>query len=236
MKKFELTDDIIQKPGGTRREMLYRIRALIDIPNKGVKAGDLGGYVERESNLCHDDSSWIGGDAHVCENAKVYGNALVTDRARITKNAKIYGDSIVRDDAEITGLCEVYDRAKVYGRAIMQGATKVYGSALIYGNAALSGETQVLGNTRVFGAAHTQHDCYINNNDSILWIDNLGPNWETMTFYKCSDNTIKMSYSWYSGTINDFLEWIKSHKEYIKYNSDGAYNTAIELAMKKIKM
>ena len=33
---------------------LYRIRALRDIPEIDVKAGDLGGYVESENNLSHD--------------------------------------------------------------------------------------------------------------------------------------------------------------------------------------
>lgn len=45
MKKYELTDDTIKVAGRT----LYRIRALIDFG--GVKAGQLGGYIEKEENL-----------------------------------------------------------------------------------------------------------------------------------------------------------------------------------------
>ena len=37
----------------------YRIRALRDIPQQNVKAGDLGGYVEGEHNLSQDGDAWI---------------------------------------------------------------------------------------------------------------------------------------------------------------------------------
>lgn len=45
MKKFELTTDFKMYCG----KKLFRIRALIDFGD--VKAGDLGGYIEREENL-----------------------------------------------------------------------------------------------------------------------------------------------------------------------------------------
>ena len=39
MRKYEITD--IQHPDNAN---LHRIKALVDIPRWGVKAGDLGGY------------------------------------------------------------------------------------------------------------------------------------------------------------------------------------------------
>lgn len=45
MKKFELTADRIKSNGVT----LHRIKALIDFGD--VKTGELGGYVEKETNL-----------------------------------------------------------------------------------------------------------------------------------------------------------------------------------------
>lgn len=49
-KKYELvkSSKIILK-----NVILYRIKALRDIPNI-VKAGELGGYIESEKNLSHD--------------------------------------------------------------------------------------------------------------------------------------------------------------------------------------
>ena len=65
-KKFELTSDTKD----TEFRQLYRIKALIDFGD--VKAGDLGGFVEKEENLSHSDDAWVYG------NARVYGNALVS--------------------------------------------------------------------------------------------------------------------------------------------------------------
>ena len=66
MKKFELTNEFVTNMFGTK---LFRIRALVEFGD--VEAGELGGYVEKESNLGHDDNAWV------YANAWVYGNALV---------------------------------------------------------------------------------------------------------------------------------------------------------------
>ena len=66
MKKFELTNEFITNMFGTK---LFRIRALVEFGD--VEAGELGGYVEKESNLGHDDNAWV------------YDNAWVIGRARV---------------------------------------------------------------------------------------------------------------------------------------------------------
>lgn len=50
MKKYELTDETKVEHGVT----LHRIRALVDIVRYGVKAGDLGGWIESEANLSQE--------------------------------------------------------------------------------------------------------------------------------------------------------------------------------------
>ena len=65
MKKYELTDETIK----VTRRTLYRIRALIDFG--GVKAGQLGGYIEKEENLAQDGNAWVSGDARVCGDAYI---------------------------------------------------------------------------------------------------------------------------------------------------------------------
>ena len=42
-RKYEFTGEV--------KDGLNRIRALRDIPEFGVKAGDLGGWIEKERNL-----------------------------------------------------------------------------------------------------------------------------------------------------------------------------------------
>ena len=79
MAKYRMTDDVIV----TCERVLHRIEALVDIQRFGVKAGDLGGYIEREENLSHDGNAWIGGDA------QVYGDAWVCGDAQIRRNGKI---------------------------------------------------------------------------------------------------------------------------------------------------
>lgn len=62
-KKYKLTDETIEFNGRT----LYRIEALKDFNN--VRAGDKGGYIEKEDNLSHDGDAWVYGDAKVCDKA-----------------------------------------------------------------------------------------------------------------------------------------------------------------------
>lgn len=41
-----------------------------------IKAGTLGGYIQKEENL--SDNAWISDDAKVCDDAKIYGEACVS--------------------------------------------------------------------------------------------------------------------------------------------------------------
>lgn len=66
MKKYELTEETTVTVLG---KTLYRIKAVRDFGS--VKAGDLGGYIEKEGNLSHS------GDAWVFDNVEVYGDAEV---------------------------------------------------------------------------------------------------------------------------------------------------------------
>lgn len=67
MKKFELTSETKIDVFGKK---LFRIKALISFGC--VKAGETGGWVEKEENLSQS------GDAWVCSNAWVCGNADYT--------------------------------------------------------------------------------------------------------------------------------------------------------------
>ena len=87
MKKFELTSETIINNGKT----LYRIKALIDFSN--IKAGELGGFVEKESNLYHKGNAWVYGNAKVSGDAKVSGNACVSGNTCISGNARVYGNA-----------------------------------------------------------------------------------------------------------------------------------------------
>nr|WP_243133461.1 hypothetical protein [[Ruminococcus] torques] len=55
---------------------MFRIKALIEFGN--VKAGDLGGYIEKEENLSHMGDAWVSGNARVFGDAQVFGDARVS--------------------------------------------------------------------------------------------------------------------------------------------------------------
>ena len=112
MKKFELTTEFITNAFGKK---LFRIKALVEFGD--VKAGELGGYVEKEENVSQDGNAWVSGDARVYGNAWVHGNAKVYDDAWVHGNAKVF------DNAEVSG------DAKVYGNARVSGNAWVYGDA-----------------------------------------------------------------------------------------------------------
>lgn len=78
MKKFELTSETKIVFGRT----LYRIKALISFGN--VKAGELGGWIEKESNLSQNGNAWVYGSARVCDNAEVLWISKIGSRLGTT--------------------------------------------------------------------------------------------------------------------------------------------------------
>ena len=84
INKYELTSNT-KRIGNI---ILYQIKALRTF--NSVKAGDFGGYIEKESNLGQSGNAWVYDDAWVYGNAKVYGNAWVCGNAKVSGNAEIY--------------------------------------------------------------------------------------------------------------------------------------------------
>ena len=102
MRKYEFTGEEKQFNG----RILRRIRAVRDFGR--VKAGDLGGWIEAEGNLSHDDECWVHG------NAQVYGKALVYGNAHVCGNAHVHGNVWVYGDAKVYGSSRVYGNADIF--------------------------------------------------------------------------------------------------------------------------
>ena len=66
--KFKLTTETKVSAWGVK---LFRIEATVDIPERGVKKGDKGGFVESER--LNNGEARIYGDAWVYGDARVYG-------------------------------------------------------------------------------------------------------------------------------------------------------------------
>ena len=75
--KYEFTGEV-KNIGG---KILHRIRAVREIPEHNVKAGDLGGWIEAERNLSQKGAAWVADSALVMDSARVTGKARVMDSA-----------------------------------------------------------------------------------------------------------------------------------------------------------
>ncbi|HHV3310727.1 TPA: polymer-forming cytoskeletal protein [Streptococcus agalactiae] len=202
MKKYELLkDDTIEVAGKT----LFRIKALISF--KDIRKGEIGGYVEAERNLSQSDNAWVTGNAWVCDDACVTGNARVSDNAWVTGNAWVCDDACVTgnarvsDNACVTGNAWVCDDACVTGNARVSGNAWVCDDACVTGNARVSGNAWVTGNARVSDNAwvETSNDYIVfkNNWSSFRWFTYTKSNkmWRVGCFYGTGDELIKEAYA-----------------------------------------
>ena len=219
-RKFELTEEKIYVAG---RE-LHRIRALKDFSE--IKQGYLGGFVENESNLSHDGDCWIHDDAKVFGCARVYENANVFGCARVYDNANVFGCAELYENVEVFGCARVYDNANVFGcarvydNANVFGCTRVYenaevfGYARVYDDSGVSGHARVYENAEIFGCAEVylyaeiSENAYVELTDDYVCVNGFGCV-ESMTFFKCSDNSIRVHCGDSSSTLEEFEENVK---------------------------
>ena len=80
MRKYEFTGEVKTICDGT---VLHRIRAMIDIDleRRVVKAGELGGWLENETNLSHFGNCWVYGDTKISGDSIVCGINHIADDA-----------------------------------------------------------------------------------------------------------------------------------------------------------
>ena len=141
-KKFEFTEETKTTLRGVTVKGIVALRDFGD-----VKAGDKGGFLEKEENLSHDNDCWV------CDEARVYGEARVYDEARVYGEAQVYDEARVYDEAQVYGVAQVYGEARVFGEAREFGVAQVYGVARVFGEAQVYGVAQVFGEARVYGEA-----------------------------------------------------------------------------------
>lgn len=170
MKKYELTSEIKNHIGCK----LHRIRALKDFGS--VKAGDLGGWVESEENLSQYETAWVFDEAKVYGNAKVsncaevhdnvwiYCNAQVYGHAKVSDNVNIYGNAFIRDDACICDNAEIYDNAIVCDSARVFENAEIYGDAKICDRVTIHEYAKVYDCVQIYGKANIHGHAIISGN------------------------------------------------------------------------
>ncbi|MDO5099275.1 MAG: hypothetical protein Q4D85_11070 [Corynebacterium sp.] len=153
---FELTEESQRACTG---EKVFRIRAIHDIPERFVKAGDLGGWVSSvytsTSELRIGPHAWVAddaivaGDARICDDALVHGAAQISGRAVIAGHARVYGWAEVDADARVKECARVCGFANVTDNATITGCARVYGDVMVSGHATVSGFADMSGTSHV---------------------------------------------------------------------------------------
>ena len=150
-QKYEITEISHEK-----YPFLHRIRALRDVSAE-VRAGDLGGFVESESNLSFepDDTAWIVDDAIACNDADVdkgavlRGETVVCDNAYISMGAVLSGHARVEDNAYIRGSVPSAS-ARASGFSMILNDKDTMGGPILSGHCAVYGK--VSGDVRLTGS------------------------------------------------------------------------------------
>lgn len=164
---------------------VYRVIALVDIPRHGVKAGDIGGYVDHRKVLAQKGDCWIGDNAFAIDKSKVMANAIVTENAVVSDttvggNAKVYGRAKVFEmpglkKSQVIGSAQVYgdaqvvsssigDYAQIYEAAMVNHAS-VTGYSTVFGYARIMGPSASIDNSKIFGYAEIHDYASITNSD-----------------------------------------------------------------------
>ena len=217
MKKFELTTEFITNALGKK---LFRIKALVEFGS--VKAGELGGYAEKEENISQDGNAWVSDDACVYGDAKVFGNAWVSDDACVYGDAKVFGNAWVYGDACVYGDAKVSDNAEVSDNA------KVFGDAKVSDNAEVSGDAWVSDDAKVSDNAEVSGDA-----DYAL-VKGFGTEFRCTTFYRDKNKKIMVNCGCFHGDLEAFRKQVKETrsgkiaKEYLMIADLMEYHFASE--------
>ena len=210
MKKYTFTGETMKLGSIT----LKRIRAVTKFGF--IKTGDVGGWIESEKNLSHDDDAWVGG------NARVNGDAWVNENAQVEGNAWVGGNAWIGGNARVKGNALVGGKAWVGGNAWIGGNARVKGNALVGGKAWVGGNAWVDGNAKIFSTNH------------ILIIGPAGSRNDFTTFYMDKDNEITVKCGCFLGKTDEFLKKVTETHGDNKHAF--VYREAVKIAKLQIEL
>ena len=195
-KHFKLTEETKVNEAGVT---LHRIMATRD--SRHAKAGEKGGFVEREDNL--------GGEAWVDNNAEVWGEAFVYCYAYVNGNARVYGNAQIYDYAWVGEDARVYDNARIYDSAYVGGQGKVHGQTEVEGMAAVTDEAEVTGHARVVGWAKIGRRAFIEHLRDYCVFQGVG-RWKDwpLTAFREKNGEVGVLFEHYSETLEGFTALI----------------------------
>lgn len=214
MNKYRLTDE---KMSTDLDLVAYRIVALRDFGN--VKAGDLGGFIEKESNLSHSGDCWIDEDSMVVYSSIVRGDAQIS-------YSDIWDGCVIEGSAIISG-CNMGGQIKISGGNIND--SRIEGRNITIKGGIIN-DSFLRSNVFVEGGVikeSTMSDCCICTGDSINFdVDNN--NFHTLNLSYDNDTRLDLTIdcntgliygSWKPMTIGKFMKVLRDggfDKNYVK--------------------
>lgn len=123
-KKFKLTEETKELHG----IKLYRIEALINFG--GVKAGEKGGYVQKEENLDQSDNAWVSDDAQVFGDAWVSGDAQISGNALVDCTNKLITISPIGSESGVLTAFKQKDNSIMVNRGCFTGVLDTFSEAV----------------------------------------------------------------------------------------------------------
>lgn len=247
--KYKLTEETLTLDNG---KVLHRIQALKDFAN--VKAGDLGGWIESESNLSQSGDCWVDINARVYDNAQVKDNARVCDHSTVFENAsilnnsrvmhtsKIFGNASVKDNARVYYSAKIYDSAVVTNHAIISNYAEVFGNSQVRDTAIVGGHARVCKNSviiaqafvdgfafiengEVYGPAHITGNAIISSLGDYMVFQNT---WSSGRFFTWTKSNNMWKVGCFYGTGKELIE--KAYKD--SQRSGDCYKACVELVEK----
>jgi carbonic anhydrase/acetyltransferase-like protein (isoleucine patch superfamily) len=255
-KKYEFTGETKKTGMPFDLTTLHRIRAIADFGN--VRAGDLGGWIEKEENLDHLGKAWVYGNAEVSNNARVFGDAQIYEDAKVYDNAEVWGCARVHGRAYVGGYAEIFDCANVYenaqvdeyanvygdskihGNSMIRGNAEIYGKANVFNDAEILESAHVFGDSVIFGYAKVRGNANVSDNakvfspDQVLVIGAIGSRDDFITFYRDKDNEITVRHGNITGKIDKFSRMVEREQGNCKHGQ--TYRAAAELAKLQIDL
>jgi UDP-3-O-[3-hydroxymyristoyl] glucosamine N-acyltransferase len=228
----------------------YRLQALLDIPDHGVKAGDLGGYVTEKNALSHLGSCWIGGEAQVIGHVTIKENAYITDYA-VVNNPNVHHYDLI-----ITNNVKISERATVMATKTLKSSS-IVDYVHIYGDAYVNEVYSISGTTEIYGNAYIDKARYMANSnisDNSRVGENADLSQAAISGNSQIGESVNIKYSVISGDSfigkNNKFEYKVFHNErvepethgvpkiikYVAPDIEAVLKTAADMALKETQM
>lgn len=163
----------------------YRLVALRDIPEHGVKSGDFGGLITSKVKLSQEGSCWVSDDAMVTGNVTITDGVLISGKATVEAsggNASI----LIKGNVRIAEQATVRQSALTFWNE--KESLTIADNAQIFGNVLLINNRVISGNTKIYGSAQIMHGSSLKDNAEVFGNAYIHENSEISGYSKISQN------------------------------------------------